>query len=184
MGQPGHSVINRLGISNFWHFNTVGIRKEKKNFLNNFIIKQVLINFVKYKNYFFYEFFYNNKWFEYNKNNLNINMFWRTKPIILKLIIYRKTLKVNNIRTRICHLNVFSSKIQIFRYEDWIIVIWFIYDKYTKTQFIIEHQSKFLKKYITMYESKIPLFYIKYFILYKLKYYKSLNTYNVNYINN
>ena len=68
--------------------------------------------------YFFYEFFYNNKWFEYNKNNLNLNMFWRTKPIILKLIIYRKTLKVNNIRTRICHLNVFSSKIQIFRYED------------------------------------------------------------------
>lgn len=168
MGQPGHSVINRLGISNFWNFNTIGIRQDRRNFLNNFLIKNLLITYLKFKNYFFYEFYCNNRWFKLPKYKIDMNIFWRDKPAIIPY--YNANIKFASSINRRLILNFFSSKIQIMRYEDWIIVIWYVYNKTTKyIRSLTKKDDFYLFHDREIYQAKTPLIYLKYYILIKLK---------------
>lgn len=168
MGQPGHSVINRLGVSNFWNFNTIGIRQDRRNFLNNFIIKQLLLMYLKFKNYFFYELCSNNKWFPLKKKILNMNIFWREKPSLIPY--YKANIKIASAITRRLLLNIFSSKIQIMRYEGWLIVIWYIYNKSSKQiRSFSFTDDYYLFHELERYSNNTPLLYLKYYILSKLK---------------
>jgi len=168
VGQPGHSVINRLGISNFWNFNTIGIRQDRRNFLNNFIIKKLLLMYLKFKNYFFYELYGNNRWFSLNKKPINMNIFWREKPSLIPY--YNANIKIASAINRRLLLNIFSSKIQIMRYEEWIIVIWYIYNKSTKfIRSVTFTEDFYLFNEREVYKSNSSLLYIKYYILIKLK---------------
>lgn len=167
LGQPGHSVINRLGISNFWNFNTIGIRQDKRNFINNFIIKKLLITYFKFSNYFFFDLYHNNKWFNFKCEKASSSLFWKLKACIYDF--FGKRLFTNYYWTRLYKTNNYSTKIQIFRYEGWLIVSWFLYEK---TSWNALNKNSILsknKKFYWMSVSFNSLLYIKFFILWKLK---------------
>lgn len=146
----------------------MGIRQERRNFINNFLIKNVLIKYLKFKNYFFYDFFINNRWFTYKRQLPILNIFWRIKPSLIPY--YNANFQIASHTVRRLIQSFFSSKIQIYRYEGWIIIIWYIYNKTFKHINPRNFKStlKIFKK-IDLYQTKIPLLYIKYYILYKLK---------------
>lgn len=180
MGQPGHSVINRLGISNFWNFNINSINKDKRNFLNNFIIKRVLIQFMKFSNFFLYEFYYNNRWFGFKKRFDSHNKYWRLKPSIIPW--YQINMEFNFYWYRFNQSLFYSSKVQIMRYNNWIIVLWFLYEIKNFQKQKIETFNKLVLKYAKRYSVSLSFIYIKYYILHKIKYYNMNKSIKINYI--
>lgn len=187
MGQPGHSVINRLGISNFWNFNTIGIRQDRRNFINNFIIKKLIIIYFKFSNYFFFDLYHNNKWFNFTIKKVSSSLFWKLKACVYDF--FGKRLYTNYYWSRLFKTNFYSTKIQIFRYENWILISWFLYNK-TSWSFLSKNKNKILsknKKFYWMSVSFSSLLYLKFFILLKLKklkYSKISNTELLTYVNN
>lgn len=187
LGQPGHSVINRLGISNFWNFNTIGIRQDRRNFINNFIIKKLIIIYFKFSNYFFFDLYHNNKWFNFTIKKTSSSLFWKLKACIYDF--FGKRLYTNYYWSRLFKTNFYSTKIQIFRYEDWIIVSWFLYNKTTwRISNSIRTKKLFSKnrRFYWMSVSFTSLLYLKFFIilkLKKLKYSKTPNMDLIKYVN-
>lgn len=180
MGQPGHVNASRLGISNFWNYNSLDY--DKRNFLNNILIKKILIYLYSYTSLRFKNIFYNNKWFlNLKHNHINLNIFYREK---IARVHFRDEVSHYFIRQKMFYH--FSSKIQIFRFNNWLCVIWYLYNqnfnlnkfkkfvpvkKKSKNEELIKLCSKFdyLKKKI------LKIFMIKLFIYFKFKNFKIYN---------
>jgi len=135
VGQPGHPVLNRLGISNFWNYNTVGKWEDKRNFINSLTIKRLMIYYIKLNNYFIHEYYANNKWFNVNTKDYRgfRNLYWRVKTSIIPYYSMNKPFVRYEWRARM--LSFYTSRLQIYRYEGWLIIGWFVFNssgKYTE----------------------------------------------------
>ncbi len=123
MGQPGNVNASRLGISNFWDFNSFDW--DKRNFLNNFIIKKLLIYLFSYSSIKLNNLFYNNKWFPVIKHITPCKMLFYKQQ--MAKLHYREEITYYYVRYRVfIH---FSSKIQIMRARKWIFIIWYLYSQ-------------------------------------------------------
>lgn len=188
MGQPGNKVINRMGISNYWSYNS--LIYDKRNFLNNYAIKKML-NFILSYTHIIHnnKYFYNNKWFSIYNNKQTIK-FKYFRKIIIK-IKWKKEIYKYFIKRKIFYN--YSSKIQILRYWDWLLIIWFIYSTNFKSykfenikNYFREKQkenSERSKKYKLIKYKKhfYNLLLIKLYFLYKFFYYKIYNNINLNF---
>lgn len=68
------------------------------------------------------------------------------------------------------------------RYNNWIIVLWFLYEIKNFQKQKIETFNKLVLKYAKRYSFAFSFIYVKYYILYKIKYYNLNKNLKINYI--
>ena len=128
MGQPGNTIINRLGVNNFWHYNTVTTQNLQGNMLfayRNVVIASKL--FFRLGFFYIHRFFINNLfWDTYG--------YWRSVAVKTRFRYYRifKTKlqygfkRIHKYR-RIKRLR-FYSRIWFLIRHNWLIIKFFVYN--------------------------------------------------------
>ena len=118
--------VSRLGISNFWDFNSWDY--DRRGFLNNFLIKKLLIYLFSFASIKLNNLFFHNKWFPILKHKIPHKMlYYRQKRAKLH---YRDEITYYYIRYRVFWH--FSSKIQILQTIKWVCIIWYLYSQNSK----------------------------------------------------
>lgn len=135
---------------------------------------------MKFHNFFLYEFYYNNRWFGFKKKFDSHNTYWRLKPSIIPM--YKANMEFNFYWYRFNQSLFYSSRIQILRYNDWIIVLWFLYEIKNFKKEKLETFNRLMKKYAKRYAFFFVYVYIRYYIMYKLKYFSLNSNFKINYI--
>ena len=128
MGQPGNITINRLGLTNFWHFNTVTKQSLQGSFsfisLNIAIITKL---FFKEGLFFFYKFLLNSTF-------LNSYPKFRVESRRLRFRFYkimRKRIQYGSLwvyRTRRPKTFRFFSRVWFLTKSNWLLIKLFIYN--------------------------------------------------------
>lgn len=192
IGQPGNVNSSRLGISNFWDFNSLDL--DRRNFLNNFVIKKLLIFLFSYSSIQWNNIFFHNKWFKKIKHlKPNKMCFYRIKEAKLRWTDYCSV----DYYIRYKPFFHFSSKIQIMRTDKWICIMWYLYSRndkqynfhlYLKPKLLkILQKKKEMSKWLDYDKPKFlklkliqKIILLKFFLFFKFYNYKLYNNINTN----
>lgn len=175
MGQPGHSVLSRLGVTNNWNYNPSGIYKNKKSFLNSLLLKKAIRELIEFSCDFNYFLTYNVKWFNFNIIKKTPLFFWRKIQFYYKNPADSLNIEGGIYPYRNPLFESVQSKVQIYRYEKWFIASIFIY-KHIETSKLLNKTRLTSYEYLTF----SWVLYFKYLIIVKLKMYNNMHYKQIN----
>ena len=112
MGQTKFKILNRSGYSVHWNNSWESKKNYKKNFIN-FLFLELFLEKVFNDSLFVQDYF-----FIKNRNNVKYNFLSKNIMFLKKLNVFKNNLK---------KLNIFNSKIWIFKYQNWVIINVYVY---------------------------------------------------------
>jgi hypothetical protein len=145
MAQIGSVIANRTGNMNYWNTHWWADKNYSFSLHQDILIK----NFLPF--FYIYGFFFNshpwqNRRWVFNltqlpiRNKLFFSKFYRV--IVLKNNLFETTNKLININYKF----LYPLKIWILRYQKWLIIFWFFYKAFQKSN--IFRKFKFLKRHL------------------------------------
>lgn len=145
MVQKNIPYINKSGHSMFWNS-----MWDTKNNYSKFLQRDFFIK--SFINYFFSDFLQNQFIFKFNLNNLSL--FSINSDYNLNLIEINNKY-INLYLNNNSNLDIYNSKVWLFKYQSWVIIYFFIFSKFNsyilKKNFKINNNSLYLYNYLNNY---------------------------------